>query len=144
MASQFNHLAWKEMLTRPPCAGAQYAYKPWTNFVRDCELFTLAPTCTAGEPCSKPVSASPWWLRSLTLLWRPVTYEYDTGIVPNKGDGWQYYADEGEVNTSAFLLPEVGWSCRSYCVGSPMSVCIAPDFLKQLSGPPLYWANNCA
>ncbi|CAL8470356.1 g9898 [Coccomyxa elongata] len=73
-----------------------YAYKPWTNFVRDCELFTLAPTCTNGRPCNKPVSDSPWWLRSLTLLWRPVTYDYGTGVVPNKGDGWQYYADEGE------------------------------------------------
>ncbi|EIE26108.1 hypothetical protein COCSUDRAFT_52686 [Coccomyxa subellipsoidea C-169] len=73
-----------------------YAYKPWTSFVRDCELFSLAPTCTPGSPCSKPVSDSPWWLRSLNLLWRPASYEYGTGVVPNKGDGWQYYADEGE------------------------------------------------
>ncbi len=79
-------------------AAVQYAYKPWTNFVRECELFSLAPTCTAGEPCSKPVSESPWWLRSLALLFRPATYEYGTGVVPNKGDGWQYYADEGEVS----------------------------------------------
>lgn len=75
----------------------QYAHKPWVNFVNDCELFSLPPTCTQGSPCTKPVSANPWWLRVLNSLWRPVTYAYGTGLVPNKGQDWQYYSDEGEV-----------------------------------------------
>lgn len=33
----------------------------------------------------------------LNLLWRPNTYEYGTGIVPNKGEGWLTFSAEGEV-----------------------------------------------
>ena len=79
----------------------QYAHQPWVAFVRDCELFTLPPTCSQGSSCTKPVSASPWWLRVFNVLWRPVTYEYGTGLVPNKGEGWQHYHDEGEVRVSS-------------------------------------------
>lgn len=107
-----------------PHSAVQYAYKPWTSFVRDCELFTLAPTCTAGQPCSKPVSDSPWWLRSLNLLWRPVTYEYGSGVVPNKGDGWQNYADEGEVRPQLWpIIP--GDPMSSPCLRALIARCCA-------------------
>ena len=37
-------------------------------------------------------------LAQLDFLWRPVTYEYGTGVVPNKGEGWPSFAGgEGEV-----------------------------------------------
>ena len=45
---------------------AQFAYKPWVDFVGECELFSLPPTCDPnGGPCARPVSANPWWLRQV-------------------------------------------------------------------------------
>ena len=44
----------------------QFAYKPWVDFVGECELFSLPPTCDPkGGPCARPVSANPWWLRQV-------------------------------------------------------------------------------
>ena len=79
----------------------QYAMNPWLSFVKDCELFTQAPSCVQSgiTGCAKPVSTSPWWLHILGQLWRTSSYEYGTGVVPNKGEGWQSYAAEGEVSS---------------------------------------------
>ena len=74
---------------------------PWLSFVKDCELFTQAPSCVQSgiTGCAKPVSTSPWWLHILGQLWRTSSYEYGTGVVPNKGEGWRSYAAEGEVTS---------------------------------------------
>ena len=83
-------------------ACVQYASTLWQDFVRDCELFSQAPSCVqAGVTnCAKPVATSPWWVQILGQLWRPATYDYGSGIVPNQGEGWQSYAAEGEVRSS--------------------------------------------
>ncbi len=79
--------------------GVQYVYGPWQSFVRDCELFSAAPSCVQSgtTKCAKPVATDPWWLHLLGALWRTNTYNYGTGVVPNHGEGWQSYAAEGEV-----------------------------------------------
>ena len=80
--------------------GVQYVSGPWQSFVRDCELFTAAPSCVQSgiTKCAKPVATDPWWLHLVGALWRTNTYNYGTGVVPNHGEGWQSYAAaEGEV-----------------------------------------------
>ena len=85
----------------------QYVSGPWQSFVKDCELFTQAPSCVQSglTKCAKPVATSPWWLHILGTLWRTVTYDYGTGVVPNHGEGWQSYAAEGEVRTWRAFMP---------------------------------------
>ena len=97
---------------------------PWLSFVKDCELFTQAPSCVQSGTtgCAKPVSTSPWWLHILGQLWRTSSYEYGTGVVPNKGEGWQSYAAEGEVR-----------SCLSHrqCPYNILGVIAASETLQQ-------------
>lgn len=75
-----------------------HASQAWITLVGNCELFSLSPACdpTDSSGCKKPVSANPWWVQMVNLLWRPSTYDYGTGIVPNKGPGWQNYLAEDE------------------------------------------------
>ncbi|CAL5228510.1 g11659 [Coccomyxa viridis] len=106
-----------------------YVSGPWQLFVRDCELFTAAPSCVQSgtTKCAKPVATDPWWVHLLGALWRTNTYNYGTGVVPNHGEGWQSYAaaeGEGSRRLHRRLLQD----SESEGGGSGSSAGCFPDF----------------
>lgn len=59
-----------------------------SRFLQSGRVHGACPVCKPMHP-------------QVNLLWRPSTYDYGTGIVPNKGPGWQNYLAEDEVRTFA-------------------------------------------